>query len=91
MVNQEKKYLINVDFLTFSKVHLNPHYFGGMWCKLDMEKKRRHGGKMYVTGEEARQYLNNERTLLFDGKIVRNLTECVNCSRRGRQSVHWDI
>ena len=91
MVDKKKKYVINVDFPTTSRVHLNPYYFDSMWCRLDEEKYRIHGGKVYATSEEARNFLNNKETLYFDGKAVRNLTRCLNCSRRGKQSVHWDI
>jgi hypothetical protein len=62
-----------------------------MWCRLDEEKMRKDGGKVCVTAEEARKYLKGETTLLFDGRPVKNLAKCVNCSKRGRQSVHWDI
>jgi len=87
----EKKYVINVDFPTTSRVHLNPRYFGDMWCKLNEEKMRKDGGKIYVTAGEARKYLSGEKTLFFDRKPVTNLERCLNCSERGRQSVHWDI
>jgi len=87
----EKKYVINVDFPTTSRVHLNPNCLGGMWCRLDEEKMRKDGGKVYVTTEEARNYLNNKETLYFDGKAVKNLARCLNCSLRGKQSVYWDI
>ena len=86
-----KKYLINVDFPTTSRVHLNPNFFGGMWCRLDEDKKVEDGGKVYATSEEARNYLNNKKTLYFKGKEVKNLTTCLNCSRREQQSVYWDI
>lgn len=91
MARNEKKYVINVDFSTTSKVHLNPDYFGNMWCRLDEEKMRKDGGKVYVTGEEARRYLNGEETLVFNGRRVRNLRKCTNCSERCRRRVHWDI
>lgn len=91
MVENKKKYVINVDFPTISRVHLNPYYFGDMWCRLDEEKMRRDGGKVYVTGEEARGYLSGEEILFFDGRPVRNLRICKNCSERCRRSVHWDI
>lgn len=91
MVENKKKYVINVDFSTTSKVHLNPYYFGNMWCRLDEEKKRKDGGKVYVTGREASEYLNGEETLFFDGKPLTNLTKCKNCSERGKQSTYWDI
>ena len=86
-----KKYLINVDFLTDSRVHLNPNYFGGMWCRLNEDKKIEDGGKVYATSKEARNYLNNKKTLYFKGKKVNNLTRCLNCSRRQKQSFYWDI
>ena len=86
-----KKYLINVDFLTDSRVHLNPNYFGGMWCRLDEDKKITDEGKVYATSKEARNYLNNKKTLYFKGKEVKDLTICLNCSRRQKQSVYWDI
>jgi hypothetical protein len=91
LVENKKKYVINVDFPTISRVHLNPLYFNDMWCGLDQGKMRKDGGKVYVTAEEARKYLKGETTLLFDGRLVKNLAKCVNCSKRGRQSVHWDI
>ena len=91
MVENKTKYVINVDFPTISRVHLNPYYFGDMWCRLDEEKMRRDGGKVYVTGEEAQCYLSGEEALLFDGRPVKNLQRCSNCSRRGKQSIHWDI
>ena len=87
---RSKKYVINVDFPTSSKVHLNPLYFGEMWCRLDEDKKHGEGGKVYVTAEQARNYLKGEETLCFNGKPVTNLTKCKNCSERGKQSVHWD-
>lgn len=52
---------------------------------------RKDGGKVYVTAEEALKYLSGEKALVFDGKSVTNLERCLNCSERGRQSVHWDI
>ena len=91
MVENKKKYVINVDLSTTSKVHLNPYYSGNRWCRLDEEKMRKDGGKVYVTREEARRYLNGEETLFFNGRPVTNLTKCKNCSERGRQSTHWDI
>jgi hypothetical protein len=91
LVENKKKYVINVDFPTTSRVHLNPLYFDDMWCRLDEEKMRKDGGKVYVTAEEASKYLKGEETLLFDGKPVTNLTKCMNCSKRGKQSIHWDI
>jgi len=87
----KKKYIINVDFSTRSRIHLNPFHFNDMWCKLNMEKMRKDGGKVYVSVEEARRYLKGEETPFFDGRPVKNLVECKNCSERGRQSVHWDI
>lgn len=87
----EKRYMINVDFANKSRVHLNPLYFNDMWCQLNEEKKRLDGGKVYVTNEEARKYLNGEKTLLFDQRLVKNLVECKNCSERSRQSKFWDI
>jgi len=87
----KKRYVINVDFSTTSRVHLNPLYLGVMWCRLNGEKMRKDGGKVYVSGEEARRYLSGEETLVFDGKPVTKLERCLNCSQRGRQSVHWDI
>jgi hypothetical protein len=87
----KKRYVINVDFSTTSRVHLNPLYFSDMWCRLSEEKMRKDGGKVYVSGEEARIYLSGEETLVFDGKPVTKLERCLNCSERGRQSVHWDI
>jgi hypothetical protein len=86
-----KKYVINVDFWTSSKVHLNPPYFGKMWCRLNEEKKSVDGGKVYATAEEARRYLDGRETLLFKGRAVENLVKCVNCSNRAKQSVHWDL
>lgn len=90
-MTNEKKYVINVDFSTTSKVHLNPHYFGNMWCRLDEEKMCKDGGKVYVTSREASKYLNREQTLFFDRRPVTNLAKCKNCAERGRQSIHWDI
>ncbi|MCK4478180.1 hypothetical protein KAU88_06610 [Candidatus Bathyarchaeota archaeon] len=91
MAEKKKKYVINVDFHTTSRVHLNPLYFDDMWCRLNEEKMRKDGGKVYVTAEEALKYLSGEKALVFDGKPVTNLEKCLNCSERGRQSVHWDI
>ena len=91
MVEERKKYVINVDFPTTSRVHLNPLYFGDMWCRLGEDKMRKDGGKIYVTAEEARKYLKGQETLVFDGRRVTNLERCINCSERARQSVHWDI
>ena len=91
MVEKKKKYVINIDFPTTSRVHLNPLYFDNMWCRLDEEKMRKDGGKVYVNAEEARKYLSREKTLFFDRKRVTNLERCLNCSERGRQSIHWDI
>jgi len=91
MARNEKKYVINVDFATTSKVHLNPHYFGSIWCRLDEEKMRKDGGKVYVTGREASKYLNEEETLVFDGRPVKNLRKCANCSERCKRRVNWDI
>lgn len=91
MGEKKKGYVINVDFPTKSRLHLNPLYFDSMWCGLDQEKYVEHGGKIYVTTEEARSFLSGKETLFFKGKPVRNLERCKNCSERGRQSVHWDI
>jgi len=91
LVEMKKKYVINVDFPTTSRVHLNPFYFNDMWCRLNEDKMRKDGGKVYVTDEEAVRYLKGESTLVFDGKPVKNLQKCLNCSERGRQSIHWDI
>lgn len=86
-----KKYVINVDFPTTARIHLNPNFFGGMWCRLDEDKKLKDGGKVYATSEEARNYLSNKKPLYFKGKEVKNLTVCLNCSRRNPRSVYWDI
>jgi len=91
LAEKKKKYVINVDFPTTSRVHLNPLYFDDMWCRLDQEKLRKDGGKVYVTAEEARKYLRGEETLFFGGRRVTNLAKCMNCSERGRQSTHWDV
>lgn len=91
MPENKKKYVVNVDFPTTSKVHLNPHYFDSMWCRLNEEKKRKDGGKVYMTREEARKYLDEVELLFFDGKPVTHLAKCRNCSERCRQRVHWDI
>ena len=85
-----KKYLINVDFPN-ARVHLNPNFFGCMWCKLDEETNVENRGKVYATTKEARDYLNNKKTLYFKGKEIKNLSICLNCSRRKPQSVYWDI
>jgi len=85
-----KKYLINVDFPN-GRIHLNPNFFGGMWCKLDEDTKMENRGKSYATTQEVRDYLNNKKTLHFKGKIVKNISICLNCSRRKPQSVYWDI
>jgi len=85
-----KKYLINVDFPN-ARVHLNPNFFGGMWCKLDEDLKMENSGKVYATTQEVLNYLNNKKTLYFKGKKVKNLSICLNCSRRKPQSAYWDI
>jgi len=86
-----KKYLINVNFLKDSRVHLNPNFFGGMWCRLDEIKKTEHEGRVYVTSKKVRNYLNKKKKFYYKGKEVKNLTRCLNCSRRGEQSAYWDI
>jgi hypothetical protein len=62
-----------------------------MWCRLNEEKMQKDGGKVYVTREQARRYLNGEEILSFNGKPVTNLERCSNCSEHGRQSIYWDI
>ena len=91
MVENRKKYVINVDFSTISRIHLNPLFFDDMWCRLNEEKMKKDGGKVYVTAEQARKYLNGEKTLFFNGRPVANLAKCMNCSKRCRQSSYWDI
>jgi len=85
----QKKYVINID-QAWSKVHLNPLYYNDMWCNLDKEHERSWGGKLFVDGAEAEDYLKGN-PLAFQGKLVTNLSRCENCSRRCRQSKHWDI
>ena len=84
-----KKYLITFDFQN-ARVHLNPNFFGGMWCKLDEDTKMENTGKGYATTQEVRNYLN-KKTLYFKGKEIKNLSICLNCSRRKPQSAYWDI
>lgn len=86
-----KKYLINVDFFDKSQVHLNPLYYGEMWCQLNEDKKIEAGGKVEVTRKEAIEYLSGKKTLYFNNKSVKNLELCKNCSHRQKQSVYWDI
>ena len=92
MISLVKKYVINVDSAT-SRVHLNPLYYSSMWCQLDEYKRRKDGGKMEVTKEEAEAYLEGREPLMFNGRKFKidKLKRCQNCSRRCRQSVHWDI
>lgn len=87
----QKKYLINVDFPTTSKIHLNPEYFGQNWCRLDEIKQKEDGGKVYATSEQAQNYLKNKETLYFNGKPVNNLVRCKKCSVKGKHSKHWDV
>lgn len=78
----EEKYLINVDFLEISRIHLNPD-------KYDIDQRCRTGpknpdagGTLSVTEEEAVSYLRNEKALMFKGKPVKNLQKCKLCSVR---------
>jgi hypothetical protein len=91
MIQNEKRYVINVDFATESKVHLNPNHFGKIWCRLNEEKKPEDGGKLYVDAKEALEYLEGKRILIFNGKRVKKLSQCINCSKRGKQRIHWNI
>jgi hypothetical protein len=85
-----KQYVINVDDAG-SKLHLNPIFYGDMWCRLDEEHHLSAGGKMEVTRDEAIEFLTGKKPLLFQGRKYTNLEPCKNCSRRNRQSIHWDI
>ena len=89
-MNSEKKYVINVD-MSWSKLHLNPLHFNDMWCRLDEEHVRSPGDKIFVDGAEAEEYLNGSRLIILNGRKLDNLSCCVNCSQRCRQSKQWDI
>ncbi|MGD6933338.1 MAG: hypothetical protein ACQCN5_03940 [Candidatus Bathyarchaeia archaeon] len=87
----KKKYVINVD-MAWSKLHLNPYHFNDVWCNLDQEHDRSPGDKIYIDGAEAEEYLNGTKQLgSIDGNKPGELSRCVNCSQRCRQSKHWDI
>jgi hypothetical protein len=90
-VDSKKKYVINVDEAG-SKVHLNPYYFNEIWCQLDQEHDLSSGQKIFVDGAMAEKYLDGSIPLpLIDGKKPGELSRCLNCSHRSRQSKHWDI
>lgn len=90
-MSSSKKYVINVDFPTKSVLHLNPDFFNDNWCRLNEDKKQKDGGKVYLSKDEAIDYLTGKKTLCFNGKIVSNLCVCENCSHKNRQRVHWDL
>lgn len=78
----ETKYLINVDFLEVSRIHLNPDKYDiDTRCKTG-PKNPDSGGTLLATEEEASDYLNNKRTLTFQNKPVQNLKKCKLCSNK---------
>lgn len=79
----DKKYLINVDFPTVSRIHLNPDLFNIDQRCLTGPKNQEDGGIALATEDEVRQYLNNQRTLSFNNKPVTNLRICSLCSQHG--------
>ena len=89
-MDQSKKYLINVDFSTKSVIHLNPpisqnctRAYGRELGRGDSggAKLSKEGGLRLATEAEARAYITREDKLLWNGKEVKNLTRCGNCTR----------
>lgn len=77
-----EKYLINVDFLEISRIHLNPDKYDiDQRCQTG-PKNPDAGGILVVTEEEAAGYLRNERPLVFNNRPVKNLQKCKLCSNR---------
>jgi hypothetical protein len=63
-----------------------------MWCRLDEEHERSIGDKIYLDGAEAEEYLNGTKQLQpIKGNKPGELSRCLNCSEKCRQSKHWDI
>jgi hypothetical protein len=90
MAENRTRYVINIDRAA-TKVHLNPIFFGDMWCNLDKEHSLSIGSKEYVEGNEAQAYLEGSKPLIYKGRVWKNISRCVNCSERCRQSINWDI
>lgn len=77
----EKKYLINIDFTTTSKIHLN-----GELHKIDIrckprEKNKKYGGWVSYSKEEIQKFVDKSEKLSFDEREVTNLVRCDLCAK----------
>lgn len=78
---EKKKYVIDVDFPTVSKIHLNPvMYEINPRCE-PTDKDPINGGIVYATEDEVEEYLAVPGALVYDGRKVTNLRTCPLCAK----------
>jgi len=77
----EKKYIINIDFTTKSKIHFNSKLHDtDTRCK-ERKKNRKYGGWVSYTKDEVQKFVDKSEKLFFDSKEVTNLTRCDLCAK----------
>lgn len=77
----EKKYVINVDFPTTSRIHLNSDNFSVSKRCIKREKKEKNGGWVEYSESEIRVFLEDKKQLFFGNRLVKNLTTCSICAK----------
>jgi hypothetical protein len=80
MTSVRKKYLINVDFSTVSRIHLNP-----LWFRIDTRcevgpKITKDSGPAYASREEAEWFSKQQGSLVYRGREVTNVEVCKLCA-----------
>lgn len=78
---KNEKYIINIDFRTKSRVHLNSVFYKVDTRCIRREKKKEFGGWVTYSKEDAEKFLQKSKKLFFDNKPVTNLRTCHLCSK----------
>jgi len=77
----EKKYLINIDFTTKSRIHFNSKLHDvDIRCN-ERKKNRKYGGWVLYSKDEIQKFVDKSEKLFFDDTEVTNLTRCDLCSK----------
>ena len=100
-MNTSKKYVVNIDFPTAKsegghKIHLNP-YFEELSSSTKKQilkhydpmrpKIPRDGGPIFLSKEEAKDCINQKKTLHWRNKKASIFRECKKC----KKLQEWDI
>ena len=97
MVDNNQKYVINIDFPTKDKghvIHLNPYFIGliskdKILSHYDPKeyKNPRDGGPVCLTKDEAAECLKRKRNIEWKGKSALSFRPCRLCMKLPE----WDI